>query len=209
MKYLLSIAITSLALVASFGQPNEKREKIFLDGEVVTALITDSDTIIIADLDDVSVSSPRAFKDRNEYRLYLKYRRYASKVYPYAVQAIRIFREVDYVTQNMKAGKKKRHIKRLQKEYKKEFKGQLKNLTKTQGKILIKMIERELDTPFYTLVKELRGGVTAAYWNQLGKLNGYQLKEGYIKGDEPILDAVLQDFDISYDLDLESLEGEN
>ena len=206
MKYQLSILLALTTLVSAWAQPSEKRERILLDGEVVTALITESDTIIIADLDDVSVSSPRAFSDRNEYRRYLKYRRYAAKVYPYAVQAIRIFREVEYVTKNMKAGKKKRHIKRLQKEYKKEFKGQLKNLTKTQGKILIKMIEKELETPFYTLVKDLRGGMTATYWNQLGKLNGYDLKEGYIKGDDYIMDTVLQDFNISHDLDLEALD---
>lgn len=208
MKYLLSLVLTGLLFTVAFAQPTEKKEKIMLDGQVVTALITETDTIIIADLEDVYVSSPRAFSSRDEYRRYLKYRRYSAKVYPYALKAIRIFREVEYVTRNMKDGKRKRHIKRLQKEYKKEFKGQLKNLTKTQGKILIKMIERELETPFYTLVKELRGGFTAAYWHELGKFNGYDLKEGYIRGDDPILDAVLQDFDISYEVDLDRMELE-
>lgn len=207
MKYLLSLALTGLLFTVAYAQPKEKREKIMLDGQIVTALITETDTILIADLEDVYISSPRAFDSREEYRRYLKYRRYAGVVYPYAVQSIRIFREVDYVTRNMKPSKRKKHIKRLNKEYKKEFKGQLKNLTKTQGKILIKMIERELDTPFYDLVKDLRGGFTAAYWHELGKFNGYDLKEGYQRGDDPIMDAVLQDFDISYDIDLETLEA--
>ncbi len=206
MKYLLATALCVTLLGTLGAQTNERKERIFLDGEVVTALITDSDTIIIADLEDVSVSSPRAFKSRAEYRLYLKYRRYAAKVYPYAVEAIRIFRETDYVTKNMKRGKKKRHIKRLQKEYKKEFKDKLKNLTKTQGKILVKMIEKELDMVFYDMLRDLRGGFTATYWHQLGKLNGYDLKEGYIVGDDEILDLVLQDFDISYDLDPATLD---
>ncbi len=209
MKYLLAIVLSCAVLGNAWAQPNERKERIFLDGEIVTALITDNDTIIIADLDDVSVSSPRAFKNRAEYRQYLKYRRYAAKVYPYAVEAIRIFRETDYVTKNMKRGKKKRHMKRLQKEYKKEFKGKLKNLTKTQGKILVKMIEKELDTVFYDLLKDLRGGMTATYWHQLGKFNGYDLKRGYVVGDDSILDLVLRDFDISYDLDLEALEAGN
>ena len=101
----------------------------------------------------------------------------------------------------MKKRKRKKHIKRLQKELKKEFKEPLKKLTKTQGLILVKMIEKELDTPFYKLVKGLRGGMTAAYWNQLGKLYGYQLKDKYTPGEDPILDAVLNDLDISYDLE--------
>ena len=71
-------------------------------------------------------------------------------------------------------------------------------MTKTQGKILIEMIERELNTPFHSLVKDLRGGITAGYWQTLGKFYGYDLKEGYIPGEDPILDAVLKDFDISY-----------
>jgi len=57
-----------------------------------------------------------------------------------------------------------------------------------------------LDTPFYTLIKGLRGGLSAAYWQQLGKFNGYNLKEGYIEGKDPILDAVMRDFNISHEV---------
>ncbi len=198
MRHLIFLFIFLFSTSTVFSQ--ERREKIKLDGEIVTVLITETDTILIADLDEMSVSSPRQFESKDDYRLYLKYRRYANKVYPYAKQSIRIFREVEEATQNMKPKKRKKHIKKLQKEYKEEFKGTLKNLSKTQGRVLITMIERELDTPFYDLLKGLRGGFVAGYWNQLGKLNGYRLKEGYIVGKEPILDAVLQDFDISHEL---------
>ena len=68
------------------------------------------------------------------------------------------------------------------------------------------MIEKELDMVFYDMLRDLRGGFTATYWHQLGKLNGYDLKEGYIVGDDEILDLVLQDFDISYDLDPATLD---
>lgn len=175
-------------------------QKLDIDGELVTVFITeDNDTLLVADLDDVSVSSLRSFKDREEYRRYLKYRRYANVVYPYAVKAIRIFREQEEVINTMKKSKRKKHMKRLQKEMKEEFEKPLKKLTRTQGKILLKMIEKELDTPFYTLVKNLRGTMTASYWNTLGKLYDYQLKEGYIEGQDPILDSVLHDFDVSHD----------
>jgi len=188
------------------AQPKERKEKIYLDGEIVTALITENDTILIADLEDVSVSSLRAFTDREEYRKYLKYRRYAAKVYPYAAEGIRIFRELEYVTANMKESKRKRHVRRLNREYKKRFKGELKNLTKTQGKILIEMVERELKIPFYTLVKDLRGGFTASYWHELAKINGYDLKDVYERGQDKILDIVLDDYDLSYEIDLQRQE---
>ncbi|MEO1516075.1 MAG: DUF4294 domain-containing protein [Bacteroidota bacterium] len=201
MKRLFAILVACAVACQLQAQTKERKERLRIDGEIVTALITETDTILIAELDDVSISSPRSFKNRDEYRRYLKYRRYAAIVYPYATKAIRIFKETEYVTQNMKKGKRKRHIKRLQKELKREFKDPLKKLTKTQGKILVKMIEKELNRPFYDLVRELRGGMTAAYWHQLSKFYGYNLKEGYIPGQDHILDAVLRDMDISHDLD--------
>ena len=193
-------ALFALFIVA-MGWSQEVKKKIDLGGEIVTELITEEgDTILIADLDDVSVSSLRTFKNRHEEYLYKKYRRYAVKVYPFAVDAIRIFRQTGEVTRTMKKSKRKQHMRRLNRELKKEFKNPLKKLTKTQGRILIRMIEKELDTPMYTLLKELRGGASARYWQTLGKFNGYDLKRGYVVGDDHILDAVLNDFDISYEL---------
>jgi Domain of unknown function (DUF4294) len=184
-----------------FAQPKEKREKLTIDGQIVTALITENDTILIADLGDVSVSSLRTFADKEDYRRYLKYRRYAAKVYPYAAQAIRIFKEMELATAEMSERKRKKHIKRLQRELKDEFKGPLKDLTRLQGQILVKMIEKELNRDFYGLMKELRGTVTAAYYHNLSKMYGYDLKEQYKEGDDPILDLVLKDFDLSYEVE--------
>ena len=177
-----------------------------LDGQVITAIITETDTILVADLGDVSVTSLRSFTNKDDYRRYLKYRRYAAKVYPFAAQGIRIFREMEAVTANMSKRKRKRHIRRLQRELKKEFKKPLKNLTRTQGKILVKMIEKELGIPFYDLMKDLRGVVTASYYHSLSSMYGYDLKKKYKEGDDPILDAVLQDFDLSYEVDYDELE---
>ena len=202
MKKLVNISFLLLliGLNAVNAQENqERKEKITIDGHLVTVLITETnDTIMIADLEDVAITTPRDFADRDEYRKFLKYRRYAAKVYPYAVDAIRIFRDSEEAYYTMKRSKRKKYFKRLQKEMNKEFKEPLKKLTRTQGKILVKMIEKELDTPMYTLLKNLRGTVTAAKWNGLGKIYGYSLKSGYVVGDDEIMDIVLKDFDVSH-----------
>ncbi len=208
MKHIVQIFSLLLITTSLIAQNAERREKLKINGEIVTALITeDNDTILIADLDEFSVSSLRSFESREDELRYRKYRKYAAKVYPYAVEGIRIFRETEYVTQNMSKRKRRKHIKRLQKELKKEFKTPLKKLSKTQGKILVKMIEKELDTPFYSLLKNLRGTFQAMYWNNMSKLYGYRLKEGYNQGKDPILDAVLHDFDISHEVDPESIRA--
>ncbi|MEM6379911.1 MAG: DUF4294 domain-containing protein, partial [Bacteroidota bacterium] len=155
--FFLNILFCGLFFVnIGFAQLEDDLEMIELNGEIVTMYVTeDNDTLLLANLEDVSVSSLRNFEDQAEYRRYLKYRRYANVVFPYATEAIKIFRESEEVTNTMKKSKRKKHYKRLQKELKDEFEEPLKKLTKTQGKILIKMIEKELDTPFYTLVKNL------------------------------------------------------
>ena len=182
------------------GQDTTLHQRI-IDGEIVTAKIENGDTLIVANLSEASVTSFRTFNSDTEYRRYMKYRRYALQVYPYAVESIRLFREVEKETLDMKKGKRKRYIKTIQKDVREEFTDPLKNLSRTQGKILIKMIERELDTPMYFLLKDLRSGWQASKWQTVGKMYGYDLKEGYVPGEDPILDAVLQDFDISHDID--------
>lgn len=154
----------------------------------------------MADLDDVSISSPRSFADHDEYRKYMRYRRYANIVYPYAVRAIKTYREVEQSTMELNKRKRKKEIRKLQEQLESELKGHLKKLTKTQGYILVKMIERELDTPMYNVVAGLRGKFTAGYWNTFGKLYGYHLKDGYTIGEDKILDIVLKDYDISYEI---------
>ncbi len=168
-----------------------------IDGQVVRWTLTpEGDTLYVYELPDLSVTSPRHFDSYDEYLRYLRYKRYALKVYPYAQEAIRIFREVEYATAHLPRRKQRRYIKRLQRELEVQFEDQLKKLTKTQGYILIKMIERELDTPVYQLIRNLRGTLTATYWSTFSRFWGYRLKEGYRRGEDPILDAVLQDLEL-------------
>ena len=188
---MIGIALSSFA----YGQDGSTQ----IGGEFLPYIIDEcGDTLVLVNLDGVSVSSFREFESKEEYNRYRKYRRYAAKVYPYAVEAIKIFKELELETQRMKKKQRRKYAKQLHKDLKQEFTDPLKKLTRTQGKILIKMIEKELDTPMYFLIKDLRNGLTARYWNSAGGLLGYKLRKGYIPGEDPILDAVLNDMDISY-----------
>ncbi|NJC25569.1 DUF4294 domain-containing protein [Neolewinella antarctica] len=170
-----------------------------VDGKYYPYVIDDcGDTLIVAQLADMSVTSPDAFESKEDYKQYRRYRIYARRAYPYAVDAIRIFRETEYMTQNMNRRERKRYNKKLQKELEEKFEGPLKKMSKTQGKVLIAMIENEIDVPIYDLIKGLRGGMTARYWATLGGLYGHHLKQKYTIGEDPILDMVLDDFDVSH-----------
>ncbi len=192
-----------------YGEEDLKLYETSINGRVMTAMVTENgDTLIMEKLDDISITSLRSFKSEEDYKKYMKFRRYAAIVYPYAKEAIKIFRETEYVTSNMKKRKKKKHIKKLQDELKTKFEDPLKKLTKLQGKILIKMIERELDKNMYSLIAGLRGKFAAFYWHNASKLYSYDLKEGYHEGKYEILDAVLKDFDISYRIEQEEKKQE-
>ncbi|MCB0657958.1 MAG: DUF4294 domain-containing protein [Saprospiraceae bacterium] len=155
------------------------------------------DTLYIINLEGVSITAPRTFKDNEEYRRYLLYRRYALKVYPYAVKAISVYQDIRDETDGLKRRKQRHYVNDVHKQMKEEFTETLKKLSRTQGYILISMIEKELNVPIYDVIKELKGGMTASYWSTLGRLYGYTLKEQYEPGKDEILDLVLKDFNIN------------
>lgn len=206
MKTTLQTILFSLLFFGAFAQTDDELNmfETQIDGIMVTALVTeDGDTLILAELDDISITSLRSFKSDEDYKKYMKFKRYAALVYPYAKEAIKIFKEAEYATQNMSKRKRKKYMKQLQKELKTEFEEPLVKLTKLQGKIMIKMIEKELDKSMFDLVKGVRGGFVASYWHRFAKLYSYDLKEGYVPGRYIILDAVLNDFDVSYRMENE------
>lgn len=175
--------------------------KTSVDGEAVKILIMDGDTLIVAELEKILIKAPKEFDYSDERELYNKYKRYAAVVYPYAVQGVRLFRQIEQETEGQSKRERRRFIKDIEKRLEEEFEKPLKNLSRTQGKILTKMMERNLGKPFYDIIKELKGGFSARYYNSIGKIYGYDLKDGYREGADPIMDAVLQDFDLNKDLE--------
>ncbi len=171
-------------------------DSILTNGQVVRIWAQDGDTLYLADLEDVSITANRLINNNEEYKLYHRYKRYATDVYPYAKEAIEVYRQIQQETEDLKKGKKKKYIRQLNKDYKADYKDKFKNMTRTQGRVMIKMIERELDISFFDLIKEVKGGFTAQYWDALSGLYGYHLKEKYQKGQDVLLDAVLEDFNI-------------
>ncbi len=193
------IALMIVLINVAFFTNAQVETRVSVAGKIYPAIIDEcGDTVIVANLENVSITSPRTFTNDEEYKKYQRYRRAAIVVYPYAVEAIKVFRELEQETADLRKGKKKKYAKHLQKDLKEKFEDPLKKLTRTQGFVLTKMIEREVGTPTYYLIKDLRGGFTASYWNTLSKFYGYKLKNGYVLGEDHILDMVLDDFNISY-----------
>lgn len=178
--------------------PGEVYGTTTIDGNIVRILVIDGDTIPVADLGSIQITQQKNFATREERRRYKQWRRYAAKVYPYAAEAIRLYRQIEEDTKDMKKKKKKKYSRDMEKELKPQYTEELKKLTKSQGYILIKMIERELDRPFYDVVVQLEGKWKAMQWQTLGRWYGYNLKDGYNPNDDQLLESILEDLNISY-----------
>lgn len=177
----------------------QAEESFDFKGDVYSGIVEENgDTLYLANLDQVTISSPRSFENREDYLMYLRYKRHAAYVYPYALTAIHMFRQLESETDEMSNRERRRYIRKLQRDLRNEFEEPLKGMTRTQGYILTKMIEKELDIPMYFLIKDLRNGLTATYWSTLSSLFGYDLKEGYLPGEDKLLDLVLGDLKIKH-----------
>ncbi len=192
MKHFGLLLILLLVLL---GQATAQVDTLPRGGAWATLEIVNGDSTFLMSLHPARLVAKRKFKDLEEQKQFRRYIWAAKRVYPYAVQAVALYQEIEEETEGMNKRKRKRHIKHEHQELKEDLTERMKNLSKTEGKVLVKMIERELDMPFYDVIKTTRGSTTAAYWNTLGKFWGYDLKQGYHLGDDPLLDEVFIDYD--------------
>ena len=196
MKHLILLIGTVFALPGyAHGQTRMRIDTSGPIGAWARMEISLGDTVFVMSLRPVRVASKRQFKDQAEMRQYYLYARAAKKVYPYAVQALEVYDEWQEETGSLKKRKQRKYAKEELKTLNDQFEAKLKKLTKTEGKVLIKMIERETGKPFHQILKETRGGATATYWTNLSRMWGYDLKEGYQLGANPLLDDVFVDYD--------------
>ncbi len=164
-------------------------------GAWATLEIVHGDSTYLMSLHPARLVAKRTFANLEEQHQFRRYIWAANRVYPYAVEAVALYQEIEDQTDGMNKFKRKRYIRHEHHELKEDMTERMKNLSKTEGKVLVKMIERELDMSFYDLIRSTRGATTAAYWNTLGKFWDYDLKQGYHPGEDPLLDEVFIDYD--------------
>ncbi len=161
---------------------------------IYTAKIIEGDTVPVVNLQPVYIVSVRKFASHKEEVRYTRLVRYVKKVYPYAKLAAKKLNEYEVVLKAAKNDKERSKImKRAEKELREEYEGKLRNFTITQGKILIKLIDRETRYSSYELLKQLRSGIYAGIWQGVGKIFGYDLKVKYDpQGEDRQIEQIVQ-----------------
>ena len=169
------ICILSFLIIASNQGFSQENDRI-----VVFARIIDGDTVPIIKLPEINVYSFKIIKSKRKARKLSRLIKNVKKVYPYAKLAGIKLQEYNEIFLTMSSEKEKRKlIRQVEKELKDEFGDDLRSLTFSQGKILIKLIDRETGNSSFELVQELRGKFIAFFWQTFAKIFGYNLKIKY------------------------------
>lgn len=121
------------------------------------------------------------------------------KVYPLAQIAKAKMHEMEEQLLVLDAKDQKAYIKLCYKEILDEYTPVAKRMTRTQGKVFIKLIDRETDYTAFELIREFRGGFVANFWQGIGRIFGHNLKSEY---DRENIDRVLEQIVVYYEAGL-------
>lgn len=142
-------------------------------------VLLDGDTLYVSVLHTVTISSLRVFKKQGDQKKYNRLVYNVRKVYPYAHRAGVMLREEEAKMTGLDRGDRRSHMKKVEKRLEHEFGPELKALNFTQGRILLKLIDRETGHTSYELVDDLRGSFRAWFYDGIAGLFGYDLKSEY------------------------------
>ncbi|MCX6332997.1 MAG: DUF4294 domain-containing protein [Bacteroidia bacterium] len=187
---MLSIPVISSGQTDSVRQmPDTSRNRVFVlqeverGGEVLPEVAIKEVTIVGQKSASRKVMARRY--DRMVYNL--------KKVYPYAV----IVREKLYqVNQELAAitdeKERKKYLKGVEEFVLGEYEDDMRDMTITQGRLLIKMVDRETRNTSFNLIKEYRGGLSASFWQGIARIFGTNLKAEYDPfGDDAMMEILL------------------
>jgi hypothetical protein len=150
------------------------------EGERLYQFETDSLPQAGIRLQEVVLFQPLKFRSMKELREYVILRNRTLRVYPYAKLASDRLDTLSMRLESIKSKRKKKvYIKRIEKFIYDEFEGELKKLSRSQGRILIKLVHRQTGETTHTLVKELRNGWRAFVYQTTASLFKLSLKDTY------------------------------
>ena len=191
----------------------------FLSSTIAISQVVESDSLVnyikikgdsivrsSIDLDKVILLPKKGFKDSNEIKNYLILKRKTLKVYSYAILASNRLTILNERLVNIKRRRdRKNYTKKIQKFIVNEFYDELRKFTQTEGQILIKLIHRQTGTSAYKLIKEIRNGWSAFWYNNTARIFNMSLKKEFdpytVEEDyfiEDIIQRALRDKKLEY-----------
>ena len=153
-------------------------------------------TLPEVEIKEVTVYAHPRFPKKRDYRRYERLIYNLKRVYPYALIVRTRLEKVNADMQNITTEKdRKEYLKSVEKDVFANYEGDMGNMTITQGRLLIKLIDRETQNTSYTLIRDYRGN-SAAFWQGIARIFGTNLKDEYDPyGEDALIESIIQDID--------------
>lgn len=199
MRILFCVIIAILCAFGSYAQ------KVDADGVPVPVSVVkkpvngryhfiteQGDTALMVVLNNVTVFPPMKFKNKKQEEFYWRTVRDVKRTLPYAkLIAETLLETYEYIETLPTQKEREAHLSQMEKEIFAQYKPQLKKFTKSQGKMLVKLINRETNQSSYNILKAFLGSFRAGFWQTFGKFFGVSLKTSY-KPDKNADDAIIE-----------------
>ena len=180
-KYIYILIFACFLTIHDFKAQNISEHK----GYMVKVCVYEGDTIPYITLRNVYVYPKMKFKNKRQERYYYRLVRDVKKTLPIAKEIRNIVIETyEYLETLPDEKAKDKHIKAVEKGLKEQYTPRMKKLTFSQGKLLIKLINRECNQSSYQLVKAFMGPFKAGFYQTFAALFGASLKKEYHPEDE-------------------------
>jgi len=186
MTIICVMALSAVKAQSKYG-PN--------DTILVPIIIYNGDTLIYGDLEEVIVSAKMTEAQKQAFRKWTRLRNAVYVTYPYARQASFIINDInDSLERITEKKQRQRFIKSKESELKKKFADPLTKLSVYQGKVLMKLINRETHNSCYNIIKEYKGGFSARFWQTVAWIVGSSLKQDYDPlGDDAEMETIVRE----------------
>ena len=159
-----------------------------------STIVESGDTLPNYNIKEVKVFPKKEFKNRRHRRRYSRLIRNVKKAYPFSVVARNELRIMNDSLKFIKGeSAQRRFIKEYEKEMFAKYEDGLRKLTFSQGRILLKLVDREIGETSYVLVKEYRGDFSAFFWQGVARIFGSNLKSTYDPlGEDAEIELIIQ-----------------
>ena len=195
--FILFILTTLLWAVSSTAQTVSMAR----EGTPVAYRVENGDTVYYVHLREIVVRAPRKFKNAAEERQFWRLVYNVKKTYPYAKLAGKKLHELNEHYLKLPTEKeRKAYSKKVEEELTAEFEGELRKLTITQGRILLRLVDRETGHTTYEILKDFRGSFSAFVWQGVARLFGSNLKTRYdpSSGEDKIIELIIKEIEEGY-----------
>ena len=176
---LSAVLLSAVPAVCQAQETTGTDDPTFVPTVKVGKTLVDGDSILYMELSKVYVYPEPTFKNKRQQQAYLRLVRNVKKVLPIAKEVRQIIIETAEFTETLPPEQRKEHLKRVEAAIVKDYKPRMKKLTFSQGKLLIKLVDRECHSTAYEAMQAFIGPVRSGMWQAFAWMFGASLKKGY------------------------------